>query len=104
MKTYFLVIFFISKAFRVFKKKTVIVEESIHVIFDESNLPFRKDFLDDDISILQKNIDEISHEKEKDQKEIINDESKDEELNEPQYIEKEPRHPRERLCQRWQDH
>ena len=32
-----------SKAFRVFNKKILIVEESIHVIFDETNnLPLRK--------------------------------------------------------------
>ena len=37
-----------SKAFRVFNKRSLIIEESIHVIFDESNPPFRKDSLDDD--------------------------------------------------------
>ena len=48
-----------SKAFRVFKKKTLVVEKSIHVIFDESNPPSRKDSLDDDdVGILQENIDE----------------------------------------------
>ena len=32
-----------SKAFRVFNKRTLVVEESIHVIFDETNdLPSRK--------------------------------------------------------------
>ena len=73
-----------SKTFRVFNKRTLVVEESIHVIFNESNPPSRKDSLDDDdVGILQKkNIDEASHEKEKDQEEINNDESKEEELNE----------------------
>ena len=51
-----------SKAFRVFNKRTLVVEESIHVIFDESNPPSRKDSFDDDndVGILQENIDEPS--------------------------------------------
>ena len=50
-----------SKAFRVFNKRTLVVEESIHVIFDESNPHSRKDsFDDDDVGILQENIDEAS--------------------------------------------
>ena len=52
---------------------------------------------DDDIGILQENIDEPSQEKEKDQEEIKVDELKEEELNEPQYIKKEPSYPKERL-------
>ena len=65
------------KAFRVFNKRTLVVEESIHIIFDESNPPFRKDSLDDDddVCILQENIDGASHEKDKDQEEINNNES-----------------------------
>ena len=61
-----------------FNKKTLVVEKSIHVIFDESNLFSRKDSLevDDDVGILEKNIDDASHEKEKDQEEINNDQSK----------------------------
>ena len=37
-----------SKAFRIYNKRTMIIEESIHVAFDETNaiLP-RKDILDD---------------------------------------------------------
>ena len=71
-----------SKAFRVFNKRTLVVEESIHVIFDESNPPSRKDSLDDDdIGILQENNDDESHEKEKDQEKINNNGSKEEELN-----------------------
>ena len=42
-----------SKAFRVFNKRTLVVKESIHVIFDESNPLSRKDSLDDDVGILQ---------------------------------------------------
>ena len=55
------------KAFRVFNKITLVVEKSIHVIFDESNPHSRKDSLDDDdVGILQENMDEASQEKEKD--------------------------------------
>ena len=44
-----------------FNKRTLVVEESIHVIFDESNPPSRKDSLDDDdIGILHEDIDEPS--------------------------------------------
>ena len=62
----------ISKAFRVFNKITLVVEKSIYVILDESNPFSKKDSLDDDddIGILQENIDEALHEKEKDQEEI----------------------------------
>ena len=58
----FLGYYLTSKAFRVFNKRTLVVEESIHVIFDESNPPSRKDSLDDDddVRILQENIDEPS--------------------------------------------
>ena len=62
------------KAFRVFNKRTLVVKESIHVIFDESNPLSRKDSLDDDdnddVGILQENIDYVSHKKKKDQEEI----------------------------------
>ena len=34
-----------SKAFRMFNKRTLVVEESIHVIYDKSNPPSRKDSL-----------------------------------------------------------
>ena len=43
----------------------------------------RKESLDDDVSILQKNINDASHDKEKDQEEITHVDSKEEELNEP---------------------
>ena len=37
-----------SKAYRVFNKRTLVVEESIHVVFDDNLLP-RKDSCDDDV-------------------------------------------------------
>ena len=43
-----------SKAYRVFNKRTLVVEESIHVIFDDNILP-RKESCDDDVGILEHN-------------------------------------------------
>ena len=81
-----------------FNKRTLVVEESIHVIFDKSNPPSRNDSLDDDdVGILPENVDKPSQEKENDQKEMNNDESKKKELNEPEALQKEPSFPRERL-------
>ena len=63
----FLGYYLTSKAFRVFNKRTLVVEESIHVIFDESNPHSKKDSLDDDdVGILQEDIDKPLQEKEKD--------------------------------------
>ena len=43
-----------SKAYRVFNKRTLVVEESIHVIFDESNtLHEERKFDDDDVVVLE---------------------------------------------------
>ena len=77
-----------SKVFRVFNKRSLVVEESIHVIFNESNPHFRKNSFDDDdddddVGILQENIDGASQEKENDQEEIKDDELTEEKLNEP---------------------
>ena len=73
----FFVYFLTSKAFRVFNERTLVVKESIHVIFDESNPLSRKNSLDDDdVGILQENIDESSQKKKNDQEEIKDDESK----------------------------
>ena len=37
-----------SKAFRIYNKRTMTIEESIHVTFDETNITSpRKEFLDD---------------------------------------------------------
>ena len=41
-----------SKAYRVFNKKTMVVEESIHVVFDESNDSLeRRENIDDDVGL-----------------------------------------------------
>ena len=50
-----------SKAFRVFNKRTLVVEESIHVVFDETNdLPSRKNEDFDDADPLIEGIKEIT--------------------------------------------
>ena len=56
----FLGYFINSKAYRVFNKRTLAVEESMHVTFDESN-PFsmEKVFVDDDV-VLSKEIQNIN--------------------------------------------
>ena len=41
-----------SKAYRVFNKKTMVVEESVHVVFDESNESFeRRESVNDDVGL-----------------------------------------------------
>ena len=42
-----------SKAYRVFNKRTLVVEESVHVIFDETNdkSSRKEDVLDDDVDL-----------------------------------------------------
>ena len=41
-----------SKAYRVFNKKTMVVKESIHVVFDESNNSLeRRENIDDDVGL-----------------------------------------------------
>ena len=41
-----------SKAYRVFNKKTMVVEESIHVVFDESNESLeRRESVNDDVGL-----------------------------------------------------
>ncbi|KAK9031776.1 hypothetical protein V6N11_056065 [Hibiscus sabdariffa] len=42
-----------SKAYRVFNKRTLVVEESIHVVFDDNLLPRKDSCDDDDVGILQ---------------------------------------------------
>ena len=42
-----------SKAYRIFNKKTLVVEESIHVIFDEFNNTYLEKKIDDDENIFE---------------------------------------------------
>ncbi|KAK8608159.1 hypothetical protein V6N13_023590 [Hibiscus sabdariffa] len=44
-----------SKAYRVFNKRTLVVEESIHVVFDDNLLPRKDSCDDDDVGILEAN-------------------------------------------------
>ena len=68
-----------SKAFRVFSKRIVIVKESIHVIFDESNFFSRKNSCDDIVGIFQENINDVSHDKQENKKEMAQVVTKEEE-------------------------
>ncbi|WRX21645.1 zinc finger protein [Theobroma cacao] len=59
-----------SKAYRAFNKRTLNVEESIHVVFDESNALQKEIHVDDDdIEIIEKQIEEMSLENNKNNEE-----------------------------------
>ena len=70
-----------SKTFRVFNKRTLVVKDSIHVVFDETNdLPSKKRESADDAGIIEDEMKELtindSNEQNKDQlKEKYEDES-----------------------------
>ena len=38
-----------SKAYRIFNKTSLIIEKSIHIVFDETNTTSRKGVVDDDV-------------------------------------------------------
>ena len=62
-----------SKAFRIYNKRTMTIEESIHVSFDETNITSsREEFLDDITDSL-----EDMHNQERDLKRKRNEENKD---------------------------
>ncbi|WRX19290.1 zinc finger protein [Theobroma cacao] len=59
-----------SKAYRVYNKKTLTVEESIHVVFDESNALQKEVYDDDDdVEVLEKQMEEMSLENNKNNEE-----------------------------------
>ena len=59
-----------SKAYRVFNKTSLIVEESIHVVFDETNVAPRKGIIvDDEADIEDQNVEEPKEKKQEDSKE-----------------------------------
>ena len=59
-----------SKAYRVFNKTSLIVEESIHVVFDKTNVASRKGIIvDDEVDIEDQNIEEPKEKKQEDSKE-----------------------------------
>ena len=47
-----------SKAYMIFNKKTLVIEESIHVIFDESNNTHLEKNIEDDENILEDKVNE----------------------------------------------
>ena len=58
-----------SKVYRVFNKTSLIVEESIHVVFDETNVAPRKDVIaNDDSDIEDQIVEEQKEKKEEDSK------------------------------------
>ncbi|EOY13970.1 Uncharacterized protein TCM_032910 [Theobroma cacao] len=63
-----------SNAYRTFNKRTLIVEEFIHVLFDDTN-PTRKENYDDNIGILQEQFEGLVR-KEVDESKIIGDPNK----------------------------
>ena len=54
-----------SKAYRVFNKTSLVVEESIHVVFDETDVPPRNVVLDDDADFEDSNNSKVEETKEK---------------------------------------
>ncbi|EOY08737.1 Uncharacterized protein TCM_023856 [Theobroma cacao] len=76
-----------------FNERTLIVEESIHVLFDDANSSLRKEnVVDDEIDILQEKVEELELDNENKE-----DEDQAQELDEQPNDttkEKEPTHPR----------
>ena len=60
-----------SKAYKIYNKCTLVVEESIHVIFDEASNPSlrKEDSIDDDTSILENGLKELNLEEKSTQRE-----------------------------------
>ena len=59
-----------SKAYRVFNKTSLIVEKSIHVVFDETNVAPRKSVIaNDDVDIEDQAVEEPNEKKQEDNKE-----------------------------------
>ena len=59
-----------SKAYRIFNKTSLIVEESIHVVFDETNVASRKGVITiDDVDIEDQVVEESNEKKQEDSKE-----------------------------------
>ncbi|GMI87468.1 hypothetical protein HRI_002416100 [Hibiscus trionum] len=85
-----------SKSYRVFNKRTLVVEDSIHVVFDDNLLPRKDSCDDDDVGIIEANdggesskVNEIPTEKEEAQELPL------EALQEMSLEEKEVSYPRE---------
>ena len=62
-----------SKAYRVFNKTLLVVEESIHVVFDETDAAPRKVVLDDDADFEDSNNSKVEETKEKELKDSKDD-------------------------------
>ncbi|GKV48992.1 hypothetical protein SLEP1_g55766 [Rubroshorea leprosula] len=87
-----------SKAYRVYNKRTKVVEESIHVVFDETNpICSRKSCNDDDVDAIGKQIKDINLKEDNTQEaqDEKNEEDKHEEVQQTHEL-REPTFPRGR--------
>ncbi|GAV58701.1 hypothetical protein CFOL_v3_02234 [Cephalotus follicularis] len=84
-----------SKAYRVFNKRTLIIEESIHVLFEESNSAPRKGDIVDDVGILEQ-IEGLDINKDDGEVDKIEEDGVHEEELQPTQVTKEPVARRER--------
>ncbi|GKV22189.1 hypothetical protein SLEP1_g32074 [Rubroshorea leprosula] len=87
-----------SKAYCVYNKRTKVVEESIHVVFDETNpICSRKSCNDDDVDAIGKQIKDINLKEDntKEAQDEKNEEDKHEEVQQTHEL-REPTFPRER--------
>ncbi|GKV13717.1 hypothetical protein SLEP1_g24703 [Rubroshorea leprosula] len=87
-----------NKAYRVYNKRTKVIEESIHVVFDETNpICSRKFCTDDDVDAIGKQIKDINLKEDntKEAQDEKNEEDKHEEVQQTHEL-REPTFPRER--------
>ncbi|GAV61480.1 hypothetical protein CFOL_v3_05007, partial [Cephalotus follicularis] len=78
-----------SKAYRVFNKRTLIIEESIHVLFEESNSALRKGDDVDDVGIVDQ-LEGLDISKVDDEVDKVEEEGVHEEEIQPTQVTKEP--------------
>ena len=80
-----------SKAFRVFNKRSLVVEESIHIVFDETNdLPSRKREGADDADIIEDGMKELTLNDSDQQNQVQIDEKYEDENINDQNIQEQP--------------
>ena len=58
-----------SKAYKVFNKTSLIVEESIHIVFEKTHATLRKDVVDDNVDIEDLKIKDLKEKEHEDSKE-----------------------------------
>ena len=90
----FLRYFTSSKAYKVFNKRTLIIEECIYIVFDESNdkSPRKEDVLDEDAEILTNKMDNLKIKNDPPQNEeedLKKDDEEEEKIKEPTISQKD---------------